>query len=178
MRARPSAEVNSVISSPQPDWALVTAASMDELAGVVSRRGSREQTGVADEAAEDGVRDARHGSQHRGRSHHDIAQAHLGRHARLGGHGVLPGVVPVLLHGKALAGHKNLRVAKRSWASAMAEAQSYLCRLPERGYLAAAASLAPSDLANLRRKRSTRPAVSTRRCLPVKNGWQTEQIST
>jgi len=31
--------------------------------------------------------------------------------------------------------------------------------------------------AYLRRKRSTRPAVSTRRCLPVKNGWQLEQIS-
>ena len=28
------------------------------------------------------------------------------------------------------------------------------------------------------RNRSTRPAVSTRRCLPVKNGWQCPQIST
>src|SRR5690606_41860616 len=28
------------------------------------------------------------------------------------------------------------------------------------------------------RNRSTRPAVSTTFCLPVKNGWQTEQIST
>ena len=27
-------------------------------------------------------------------------------------------------------------------------------------------------------KRSTRPAVSTNFCLPVKNGWQAEQIST
>ena len=27
-------------------------------------------------------------------------------------------------------------------------------------------------------KRSTRPAVSTSFCLPVKNGWQLEQIST
>src|ERR1035437_755128 len=44
--------------------------------------------------------------------------------------------------------------------------------------VAAAAATAPSDLAYLRRKRSTRPAVSTRRCLPVKNGWQAEQIST
>jgi hypothetical protein len=33
-------------------------------------------------------------------------------------------------------------------------------------------------LAYLRRNRSTRPAVSTKRCLPVKNGWQFEQIST
>jgi len=28
------------------------------------------------------------------------------------------------------------------------------------------------------RNRSTRPAVSTSRCLPVKNGWQRPQIST
>src|SRR5437763_16897188 len=33
-------------------------------------------------------------------------------------------------------------------------------------------------LAYLRRKRSTRPAVSISCCLPVKNGWQMEQIST
>ena len=33
-------------------------------------------------------------------------------------------------------------------------------------------------LAYLRRKRSTRPAVSISFCLPVKNGWQFEQIST
>ena len=39
-----------------------------------------------------------------------------------------------------------------------------------------AAGVSPA-LAYLRRKRSTRPAVSTRRCLPVKNGWQLEQIS-
>ena len=42
----------------------------------------------------------------------------------------------------------------------------------------AAASLPASDLAYFRRKRSTRPAVSTNFCLPVKNGWQFEQIST
>ena len=42
-------------------------------------------------------------------------------------------------------------------------------------YLAAA--LPASDWANLRRKRSTRPAVSTSFCLPVKKGWQAEQIS-
>ena len=30
----------------------------------------------------------------------------------------------------------------------------------------------------LRWKRSTRPAVSTNRCLPVKKGWHLEQIST
>ena len=37
---------------------------------------------------------------------------------------------------------------------------------------------AVSTLAYLRRKRSTRPAVSNSFCLPVKNGWQFEQIST
>lgn len=37
---------------------------------------------------------------------------------------------------------------------------------------------AGSALAYLRRKRSTRPAVSTSFCLPVKNGWQLAQIST
>ncbi len=35
-----------------------------------------------------------------------------------------------------------------------------------------------SFLAYLRRKRSIRPAVSSTFCLPVKNGWQAEQIST
>src|SRR5258708_18369515 len=39
-------------------------------------------------------------------------------------------------------------------------------------------ALPASDLSNLRRKRSTRPAVSISFCLPVKNGWQAEQIST
>src|SRR3954469_24568587 len=43
--------------------------------------------------------------------------------------------------------------------------------------LAAASALPASDLAYLRRKRSTRPAVSTSFCFPVKNGWQAEQIS-
>jgi hypothetical protein len=40
-----------------------------------------------------------------------------------------------------------------------------------------AAALPASDFAYFRRKRSTRPAVSTSFCLPVKNGWQFEQIS-
>src|ERR1035437_10670252 len=80
---------------------------------------------------------------------------------RRGGHGVLPGRVPVLFHGKASAGHNTFEfpaasgwmwMLKRSWASAMAEAQLRTFRLPGRSYLAAAAaSLAPSDLANLRR---------------------------
>src|SRR5690348_536497 len=37
---------------------------------------------------------------------------------------------------------------------------------------------AAGRLAYLRRKRSTRPAVSKSFCLPVKKGWQAEQIST
>src|SRR5690242_12820056 len=41
----------------------------------------------------------------------------------------------------------------------------------------AAWALPASDFAYFRRKRSTRPAVSTSFCLPVKNGWQFEQIS-
>src|SRR5215472_13008352 len=39
-------------------------------------------------------------------------------------------------------------------------------------------TVVPPTLAYLRRKRSTRPAVSISFCLPVKNGWQLEQIST
>ena len=35
-----------------------------------------------------------------------------------------------------------------------------------------------SNFAYFLRKRSIRPAVSTKRCLPVKKGWQLEQIST
>src|SRR5258706_8521830 len=42
----------------------------------------------------------------------------------------------------------------------------------------APSAFAPSALAYFRRKRSMRPAVSTSFCLPVKNGWQLEQIST
>src|SRR5579871_4344086 len=51
---------------------------------------------------------------------------------------------------------------------------------PVIGYFVAAlaAALPASALATLRRKRSTRPAVSTSFCLPVKNGWHCAQIST
>src|SRR5665213_2029916 len=43
---------------------------------------------------------------------------------------------------------------------------------------AAISAFLASVAANLRRNRSIRPAVSTSFCLPVKNGWQAEQIST
>src|SRR4030088_1619824 len=46
------------------------------------------------------------------------------------------------------------------------------------GQLLAGAAAALSFLAYLRRKRSTRPAVSINFCLPVKKGWHAEQIST
>src|SRR5581483_9141666 len=45
-------------------------------------------------------------------------------------------------------------------------------------FFAVSPALAGSFLAYLRRKRSMRPAVSSSFCLPVKNGWQLEQIST
>ena len=41
-----------------------------------------------------------------------------------------------------------------------------------------AAFLAPRVALYFFSKRSTRPAVSISFCLPVKNGWQEEQIST
>jgi hypothetical protein len=63
---------------------------------------------MADEAAEDGIRDPGHGSKDGGRSHQNGAQADLGGHTRFGGHGVLDGVVPILLYGKALACHGYL----------------------------------------------------------------------
>src|ERR1035438_9410625 len=48
----------------------------------------------------------------------------------------------------------------------------------EASYFAGVAGAGASFLAYLRRKRSTRPAVSMSFCLPVKKGWQAEQIST
>jgi hypothetical protein len=47
-----------------------------------------------------------------------------------------------------------------------------------KSYFFAVSAFAVSAFAYLRRKRSTRPAVSISFCLPVKNGWQFEQIST
>ena len=60
--------------------------------------------------------------------------------------------------------------------TASTEVEAVLLALLERYFLAASA-LAESDCANLRRKRSTRPAVSISFCLPVKKGWQAAQIS-
>jgi hypothetical protein len=63
---------------------------------------------MANEAAKDGVCDPGHWSQDGGRSYQDGAQADLGGHTRFGGHGMLDGVVPILLDGKAFACHKCL----------------------------------------------------------------------
>ena len=45
MRDKPSAEVNSVISSPQPDWRLVTSESI--AARSEARSGFRTASGIA-----------------------------------------------------------------------------------------------------------------------------------
>ena len=63
---------------------------------------------------------------------------------------------------------------QRGKTKAPAAAEAIVLPRCLRGYFAAGVAFS----AYLRRKRSTRPAVSTRRCLPVKNGWQLEQIST
>src|SRR5580698_2398447 len=144
----------------------------------------REQARMPDEPPKHGIRHARHRRKHRRRRHQDVSDAHLRRNPRRRGHGMLYRVVPVLLHRESFACHGCLVQSRltamsrklslqQTWAPATAEAHSIqLLRLL---YFAGAASLA---LAYFRRKRSTRPAVSTRRCLPVKNGWHTEQIST
>jgi len=49
---------------------------------------------------------------------------------------------------------------------------------PLRSRLAADQAVAAGFFPYLRWNRSTRPAVSISFCLPVKNGWQLEQIST
>src|SRR5207248_7787234 len=78
----------------------------------------------------------------------------------------------------------SLRILRNTSASQRlcGEQQLSPCRSrglgAERSYFWAVAPVAPITLAYLRRKRSTRPAVSTSFCLPVKNGWQAEQIST
>ena len=68
-----------------------------------------ELAGVLDEAAEDGVGDACHGSEDGGGRDGDIADLERGGDACLGGHGVLERVVPVLLHGWPLQ-RKGLRL--------------------------------------------------------------------
>src|SRR5581483_12269038 len=60
--------------------------------------GMREDAGVADEAAENRIRHAGHGRQHRGWSHNDSSDGERCRHTRTGGHGMLDRIVPVLLH--------------------------------------------------------------------------------
>src|SRR5579875_921771 len=115
-----------------------------------------EQTGMANEAAEYGIRNACHGRQHGRRRHSNPANIHQRRHTHTLRHSVFNRTVPLLLHGM------RPRIGKRMEASASAEASEELC--------CAARYLAASTLAYLRRNRSTRPAVSISFCFPVKNG--------
>ena len=140
-------------------------------------RRSRKEAGVADEAAKDGVGDPGHRREHCRRGDRHSANVEGRRDARMLWHGVFARVVPVLFHrscDKFLFRHTRQLHSLHEKASA--EAEAFLNPL-ERCYLAAVA-LPASEAAYLRRKRSTRPAVSTSFCLPVKNGWQAEQIST
>ncbi len=122
-----------------------------------------ELAGVFDEAAENGVGDAGHGGEHGGGRDVHVADGEGRGDAGLRGHGVLRRIVPMFLHGVRL----NRKGPRRSRRPSGCEARYFL----------SAAALAESDWANLRRKRSTRPAVSISFCLPVKKGWQAEQIS-
>src|ERR1700712_1030852 len=66
----------------------------------------------------------------------------------------------------------------RRKASALCRGLSFFVAESYFAELAAISAFLASVAANLRRKRSIRPAVSTSFCLPVKKGWQAEQIST
>ena len=68
--------------------------------------------------------------------------------------------------------------APRGFYTAGDAAEQRRQRIGVISFLAFAASAASAALAYLRLKRSTRPAVSSSFCLPVKKGWQLEQIST
>ena len=103
MRARPSAEVNSVMMRPQPDcWLVVSAVDVWNPRLRIETWGTRfgswgELAGVADEAAEDGVGDTGHGSEDGGRRDAHIADGEAGGDAAVLGHRVLGGRVPLLL---------------------------------------------------------------------------------
>ena len=61
-------------------------------------RAVQKHTGVADEAAEDGVGDAGHGGENGGGGDGDVADLDGSGHTGAAGHGVLDRIVPVLLH--------------------------------------------------------------------------------
>src|SRR5262249_49592581 len=118
----------------------------------------RSQRGIADEAAEDSIGHARHGREHGGRRNLELADLERRRHTPAVCCANWRRIVPQLV-GHGINSNKKASAA----AEALAKPTSYF--------------FAPA-FSYLRRKRSTRPAVSTSFCLPVKNGWQLEQIST
>ena len=76
----------------------------------------------------------------------------------------------------AWPGSRAVAGSASSRATSSARASAWRSRASIGSGLAAVPSRASS--AYLRRKRSTRPAVSIRRCLPVKYGWHWAQTST
>src|SRR6266851_4772901 len=138
---------------------------------------------VADEAAEDRVGNARHGGEDCGGRDLDSAEGNgcgnrlqrrclAGKSARATR--AYRRIVPELLHGSYSTLPGKMKALARG---ARANFQALLQR---NSYFLASSGLAGAGafLAYLRRKRSTRPAVSMSFCLPVKKGWHAEQIST
>src|ERR1041385_2907169 len=129
---------------------------------------------IADEAAKDRVCDASHGRQHGSRRDFDTADVQLGWNG--GGPQCLPSINtgedarPTIFRVVPLLAHRSILSVPQNKAPAVAGAKILIRRFP-------AYFFSPA-LAYFRRKRSTRPAVSINFCLPVKNGWQLEQIST
>jgi len=100
------------------------------------------------------------------------------KHARLGGHGresfyTLETVKSVICNSRLVTPAK--RVAKKEDSLEGLPPECY--ETSDCDYFLAAADFAAAS-AYFLVKRSTRPAVSTSFCLPVKKGWQLEQIST
>src|SRR5439155_2654069 len=71
----------------------------------------------------------------------------------------------------------KLEIRRRGCICANFELRNSRCEMCGGRYFLAAADFAAAS-AYFLVKRSTRPAVSISFCLPVKNGWQLEQIST
>src|SRR6266702_742406 len=117
---------------------------------------------IANEAAEDGGGEDGHSAEANG-----LGDGHVfstGGDARA----YIARIVPEFPHKPIL--RKRARQSPRSMRGLKIRADP---RNPMRTYF-----LAVSALAYFLRNLSTRPAVSTSFCLPVKNGWQFEQIST
>src|SRR5579872_981729 len=140
---------------------------------------------VADEASEDGVRHPGHRREDRRGGNRDIADCKTGRDWLQGPRSNDPWrcqptcrsaratrIVPKLLH-RLILPAATKRSPRRSGGSIPLVYPRESVKIRGESYF-----FAGSAFAYLRRKRSTRPAVSMSFCLPVKNGWQFEQIST